>query len=78
MFCSQFFFRGEEKMISKELVAAIKLSKKRNYQIAQEAGLHPATLSKIINGIEKVNCGDRRVLRLGQVLGIPENKLFEE
>jgi len=65
-------------MISRELIAAIKLSDKRNYQIAHEAGIHPSTLSKIINGIEKVRCGDHRVLRLGRVLGIPQNKLFEE
>ena len=65
-------------MVSKELIAAIKLSKKRHYQIAQEAGLHPSTLSKIINGIEKVRRGDHRVLRLGRVLAIPENRLFED
>lgn len=65
-------------MISRRLREAVLLSSKRQYEIAHQAGLHPSTLSKILNGIERVKVGDPRVLRLGKVLGIPANELFED
>jgi transcriptional regulator with XRE-family HTH domain len=64
-------------MISRELVTAIKLASKKHYQIAQEAGIHPSTLSKILNGIETVKQGDPRILKIGKVLGLAEDKLFD-
>ena len=64
-------------MISKELKAAVKLSNLKSYQIAQTAGLHPSTLSKIICGIEQVKENDDRVLRIGAVLGLPASHCFE-
>lgn len=65
-------------MISQKLRVAIKLSEKRAYKIAQEADLHPSTLSKLLNGIERARRNDPRVLRVGEVLGIPENECFNE
>lgn len=65
-------------MVSRKLREAIKLHEWRAYQIAHEAGVHPATLSKILNGIEKVQPGDARVLAIGGVLGLLESELFEE
>jgi len=63
-------------VISQRLIRAVRLSGRRQYEIAHSAKLHPSTLSKILNGIEIVRPGDPRVLRLGKVLGIPERKLF--
>ena len=57
-------------MISERLRVAIKLSKRRQYQLAWQAGIHPCLLSKIVNGIERVRPGDRRVLAIGSILGI--------
>lgn len=65
-------------MISQKLIHAVKLSEKRNYKIAHEAGLHPSSLSSLINGIEKVKPNDRRVISIGRVLGIPEGECFQE
>lgn len=55
----------------------VRLSHKRHYQIAHEAGLHPSTLSRLINGIERVKPSDPRVIAVGRVLGIPESECFE-
>lgn len=42
----------------------------RQADIAARAGLHPTTVSKIINALEPIQPGDERVLRLARVLGI--------
>ena len=65
-------------MISRELIAAIRLGEKRNYEIAHEAGLHPSTLSKLLCGIEKVRVRDSRIVAVGRVLGFREDQCFEE
>jgi hypothetical protein len=63
-------------MITKEFKAAIRLSDRRAYKIAHEAGLHPSTLSKIVCGIEKVKPGDPRVLKVGKILGLTPGQCF--
>jgi transcriptional regulator with XRE-family HTH domain len=66
-------------MISKKVIEAIQTSlNRKQYEIAREAGLHYTTLSRMIHGVEKVERGDPRVLRLGIVLEIPEDQLFED
>ncbi len=64
-------------MISQKFIEAVKLHQRRAYQIAHLAGLPPTTLSKIINGIDRVKPGDRRVLAVGKVLGLTEDELFD-
>ena len=64
-------------MISNKFIKAVKLNERRAYRIAQKAGIHPSTLSKILNGIIQVNVGDARVVAIGRVLGIKESELFE-
>ena len=64
-------------MISKKFKAVVKLHQKRNYEIAYEAGIHPATLSKILCGIQKVNLGDWRVIAIGKVIGLRPDQCFE-
>ncbi len=63
--------------ISRKLWKTIKLHRTPAYRIAQDAGLHPNTLSKIINGIDPVEYGDVRVLAVGHILGLAEGDLFE-
>ncbi len=65
-------------MVSKKFIAAVKLNEQRAYQIAHLAGLPPTTLSKIMNGIDRVKPGDRRVLAVGRVLGLKKDELFDE
>ena len=54
----------------------VRLSNKRHYQIAHAAGLHPSTLSRLINGIEKIKKNDRRVLKIAAVLGLKTGDCF--
>lgn len=64
-------------MVSREFVVAVKLSPLKGYEIAHEAGLHPATLSKILHGIERVKPGDPRVLAVAKVLGLQPEQCFD-
>lgn len=65
-------------MLSQKVIHAVKLSEKRAYQIAHEAGLHPSALSSLLNGIVKVKHGDPRVIAVGRVLGIPAEECFQK
>jgi hypothetical protein len=64
-------------MISNKLKARIKLSPIPAYKIAQEAGLDPSTLSKMVCGIIKVGPDDKRVIKIGKILGINASECFE-
>ena len=64
-------------MVSEKFKAAIKLHSLKAYQIAHKAGLHPSTLSKILNGIERVAPNDPRVLRVAKVLGLMLEECFD-
>jgi hypothetical protein len=70
--------REEDMVISQKLKNTIRLSDKRHYLIAHQAGLHPSTLSRLICGIENVRPKDDRVIRLGKVLGVPEEECFQD
>ncbi len=65
-------------MVSRQFVEAVKIAPKRAYKIAQEAGLHPTTLSKLLNGIERAKPDDPRVLAVAAVLGLDQRECFEE
>jgi hypothetical protein len=62
--------------VSRLFVERVKLSSSRAYQIAHQAGLHPATLSKLVTGAERPRPNDHRVIAVGRVLGLsPDVKL---
>lgn len=42
----------------------------RQYQIARAAGMHPSTLSAIVNEIVPVQAGDPRLARIASALGL--------
>ena len=65
-------------MVSKKLIAAIKLGTVPAYKIAHKAGMDPSTLSKLICGISKVKSNDPRVIQVGRVLGLTPGECFEE
>ena len=64
--------------ISNKFKIAIKLSDKPAYKIAQEVGMDPNVLSKMLCGIIKVKRNDKRVLRVARVLGLKPEECFEE
>jgi len=63
--------------ISRKFLEGVKLGGRPAYKIAQEAGLHPAQLSKLITGYDKLYPHDRRVLAVGKVLGLDPSECFE-
>jgi hypothetical protein len=65
-------------IVSQKLIAAIRLNSMPAYKIAWSAGVNPTMLSKLINGIERPKQGDKRIINVGRVLGIPENECFQE
>lgn len=64
-------------MISKKLRDAIKLNAPA-YRIANEAGLHHSTLSRLLCGIDKVKPNDPRIVAVGKVLGLSAEECFEK
>ena len=64
--------------LSTKFRTALKLSPVRMYRLAQQAGLHPSSLSKLLNGIAPAKAKDPRLLRLGTLLGLGAEELFEE
>ena len=74
-----------ENMISESLRASHKIREavklhpsKKQYEIAFEVGIDPATLSRIIGGYERLKPNDPRILKLGTVLGLKKSDLFEK
>ena len=64
-------------MVSQKIVEAVKLHELKSYQIAQLAGLHPSTLSRLIHGIERIKPNDKRVVAIGRVLGLSPSDCFD-
>lgn len=65
-------------MVSRKLIEAIKLSPVPQYKIAWQADIYPAVLSQIITGWINPTDGDRRVIKIGRILGLTEKECFEE
>ena len=64
--------------VSRKLIEAVKLSSERAYRIAQQAEIHPSTLSRILNGIDNVRSGDPRVVRIAEIVGIKPEEAFAD
>ena len=64
-------------MLSRRFVQALKLHHEPAYRLAWRAGLHPATLSKLIHGAERVRPQDERVIAVGRELGLSPTECFE-
>jgi hypothetical protein len=71
-------FGGFMLTVSNKLKIALKLNPKPAYQIAWAADINPNVLSKLINGIERVQPNDQRIIAVGKVLGVPEEECFQE
>ncbi len=64
--------------VSREFKARLKLADRPAYKIANEAGVNPTTLSKLVNGIEPVKPNDERIGRVAALLGLSPSEAFEE
>lgn len=50
----------------------------RQYQIARQAGIHPVVMSTLINSMTPIRPDDSRIVRIGEVLGVPAAECFDE
>jgi hypothetical protein len=62
--------------LSKRFLIALKLSSLREYRVAQLAGIHPSTLSQLLNGITPAKPNDPRIVAVGRVLGLTPDECF--
>lgn len=65
-------------MLTKKFRQALKLSEIPAYQLAWQAQLHPNTLSKFVSGYLRPKSGDPRLLKIGEILGLKPQEIFEE
>jgi len=65
-------------MISDRLKTAITSDNRKSWEVAQTAGINPAYLAKYLNGSRKAFPGDLRIIRIGDVFGLPAHQCFEE
>jgi len=63
-------------MVSRTFKIAVKLHPQPAYRLAQAAGIDGTTLSKLMNGIVKVQPNDPRVLAVGRILGMKPGECF--
>jgi hypothetical protein len=65
--------------VSQTLRDRIKLSSVPAYKLAITfAGCHPTTLSKLLNGAERVRPNDARIVAVGKCLGVSADDCFVE
>ena len=64
-------------LLSKQFIAAIKLSDRRQYQIAFDANVNPTILSAFISGIRFPKENDSRVIAVGKVVGLSPQECFQ-
>jgi len=63
--------------VSQQFLIRLKLNDLPAYKIAQRAGVNPTTLSKLINGIDRVRPKDPRIIAVGEIIGLGESECFE-
>ena len=63
---------------SRILVERIKLSSVPAYRLAFRAGYHPSVLSKLLNGAERIEPNDPRLVSVGAQLGLAPEDCFVE
>ena len=63
---------------SQELRNAVKLADQPAYRLAQQVGVSPSHLSAWLCGIVPVNYGDKRLIRLGRLVGVAADECFNQ
>ncbi len=63
--------------LSRRFLAELKLHPEPAYRIAQQAGINPTMLSKLIHGAEPIRPADERILRVGKILRLEPDEVFE-
>jgi len=64
--------------LSRQFLISLKLHRSPAYHIAQNAGVNPNTLSRLINGIEPVKSRDPRIIAVGEIIGLSASECFSD
>lgn len=66
--------------LSRRFLTALKLGALPAYRVAQLADppIHPATLSKLVSGAERLKPLDPRIVAVGRVLGLSAEECFAQ
>ncbi len=62
--------------VSQQFLIRLRLHDLPQYRIAQAAGIHPNTLSKLVHGAVPVRPDDSRLVSVGRVLGLDSDEIF--
>ena len=63
--------------VTDKLRKAVLCSEMKAYQIAHKAGIHPSMLSKLMCGIDFPQPEDKRIQKVGKVLGLEMKDCLE-
>ena len=63
--------------VSQTFIVRLTLHSEPAYRVAQMASVNPTTLSKLINGAEPIRPDDDRILRVGRILGLEPDQVFD-
>ena len=64
--------------LSEEFLIRLKLHELPAYRLAQQAGVNPNVLSRLINGIEPMKPRNERIIAVGRVIGVAASECFQE
>ncbi len=64
--------------LSEEFLIRLKLHELPAYRLAQQAGVNPNVLSRLINGIEPMKPQDERIIAVGKVIGLAPSDCFKK
>ncbi|OVE80587.1 hypothetical protein BVY03_05850 [bacterium K02(2017)] len=66
------------KLVTEKFIFKIKISPRRQYELAQEAGFSSGMLSHFLNGISQPSVTDKRFIKLGKLIGVGANEIFKQ
>jgi len=64
-------------MLSEAFLARLRTSRTPIYQLAAKAGTDPFWVSRLISADQAVKARDERIVRLGRLVGLGPNEVFE-
>ncbi len=64
--------------LSKQFLICLKLHELPAYKIAQRAGINPNTLSRLVNGIDRLKPRDPQIIAVGKIIGLEPSNCFSD
>lgn len=65
-------------MLSQKFIEKLKLWHEPQYRVAVKAGIHPGLLSKWVIGAQPVREGDKRLLKIADLIQFPRGEVFHK